>query len=99
MSASNAAALAIAGVIALGFVALIYRAGRSIEQANTTCEQILADTLPEPEPAVLDTEPGINLNLRDECDRIMATPSPFDEAGAERLRAAIRDEQQKGETA
>lgn len=99
---TNTVALTIAGVIALGFVIAICRAGRRIDRENEAQRaQIFADmpAAPAPTAAVLDTEPGINLNLRDECDRILATPSPFDEAGADRLWAAIRDEQQKGETA
>ena len=88
----NAAALTIAGVIALGFVAAIYRAGRRIKQADAQCERIIAETLTQPAStrAVLDTEPGIDIALRDECDRILAAT---DDAGFDRLRAAIRDEQ------
>ena len=99
MNATNAAALAIAAVIALGFVALVYRAGCRIKQADAQVARIYAETLDAAsKPAVLDTEPGINLGLQDECALIWSVPSP-DDAGFDRLRAAIRDEQQKGETA
>ncbi|NUR03716.1 MAG: hypothetical protein HOQ47_12720, partial [Streptomyces sp.] len=52
---------------------------------------------PQPARAVLDTEPGVNLAAQDACELIwdMAPRDP----GPERLKAAIRREQQKGEQA
>lgn len=55
--------------------------------------------------ALLETEPGINLADRDECDLIWSmpafgTPDPHDPelaAGFDRLRAVIRDEQKNGD--
>lgn len=59
------------------------------KQADALAEQVVD---PMPRTAIRDTEPGIDLALRDECDRILSAPSPFDEAGIDRLLAAIRDE-------
>lgn len=71
-------------------------------QTDTKQAAFLAGTLPEPTPvtAVIDTTPGINLAARDECERIWSMPAhePADldlNAGCDRLRAAIRDQQQK----
>jgi hypothetical protein len=89
MSATNVAALAIAGVIALGFAVAIWRAGRHVDELITS---IPARTT----PPVLDVEPGIDLPLRDECELLYSLPARH--PGPDRLRAAIRDQQQKGET-
>jgi len=96
VSAVNAAALAVAGVIAAGFLVLIFRAGRHITEAEAKVQQILADTRPEPARAVLDTEPGINLADHDTCELLWDMPA-F-QPSAHRFRD-VRDEQQKGETA
>jgi hypothetical protein len=84
------AALAITGVVAVGFVIAICRAGRRVDE--------LVNSIPaRTTPPVLDVEPGVNLADRDLCERLydMDARNP----GPERLRAAIRREQQKGETA
>ena len=68
-----------------------------LRQANATCEQILTETAaPAPTRAVRDTEPGINLADQDACELIWDMPAL--QPSALRFRA-IRDEQQKGETA
>ncbi|MFJ5151436.1 hypothetical protein ACIQCF_07580 [Streptomyces sp. NPDC088353] len=69
---------------------------------------------PRSRPAVLDTEPGINLADRDVCELLWAMPDydhtaarlderlaadPDFAAGLDRLRRAVRNEQQKGEQA
>lgn len=85
-------------VVVAGWRVIRWAADR-YRQADARQAAFLAETLePEPAPtrAVLDTEPGIDLALRDECDRILAAT---DNAGFDRLRAAIRDEQNKGEQA
>lgn len=51
---------------------------------------------PQPARPVLDTTPGIDLAARDECELLYSLPARH--PGIERLKAAIRDEQQKGET-
>ena len=89
VGASALAGLFVIVLLLVGAFVLLARIVDRFRQANATCEQVGTEST----RAVLDTEPGINLSLRDECDRILATPSPFDEAGAERLWAAIRDEQ------
>jgi hypothetical protein len=47
------------------------------------------------QPAVLDVEPGINLADRDECELLWAMNAR--NPGPERLRAATRNQQQKGD--
>lgn len=73
-----------------------------LRQANAQCERILAEAAePAPTRAVLDTEPGVNLADLDKCALILAATNEHEaalEAGRNRLLAAIRDEQQKGET-
>jgi hypothetical protein len=51
--------------------------------------------------ALLEAEPGINPGDQSECERIWSMPAydPDGTAGFDRLRQAVRDEQQKGETA
>lgn len=105
MSATNVAALTIAAVIAVGFSIAVCRAGRRIQREEEARQAAwLATRIPDPAPmptvpvtAVVDTEPGIDLGLRDECDRIALASGLYDPNGLDRLRAAIRDEQQKGE--
>lgn len=48
-------------------------------------------------PAVIDTEPGINLADQDACELMLNDPEFA--AHCDRLWQAIRDEQQKGEQA
>jgi hypothetical protein len=79
--------------------ALLAQAVTRYREADAQVEEILTDTLPGPAPlkAIRDVEPGINLALADECARLFNMPER--EPGPERLRAAIRREQQKGEQA
>lgn len=94
MSATNVAALSFAAVIAVGFSIAVCRAGRRIQREEEARQAAwLATRIPDPAPmptvpvtAVVDTEPGIAL-----------ASGLYDPNGLDRLRAAIRDEQQKGE--
>lgn len=64
-------ALAVAGVIAAGFIIAICREGRRIKRAQACA------SVPEPAPveAVIDLEPGIDLDLRDKCDLLWSLPA------------------------
>ena len=105
MSATNVAALTIAAVIAVGFSIAVCRAGRRIQREEEARQAAwLATRIPDPAPMptvpvtlVVDTEPGIDLGLRDECDRIALASGLYDPNGLDRLWAAIRDEQSKGD--
>lgn len=108
MSATNVAALTIAAVIAVGFSIAVCRAGRRIQREEEARQAAwLATRIPDPASmptvpvaAVVDTEPGFNLDLADEWDRILAATNDREaelEAGCERLRAALRDEKAKGD--
>ena len=44
-------------------------------------------------PPIVDTRPGIDLNARDTCERLYNLPARH--PGLDRLRQAIRDQQQK----
>ncbi|MFD4968891.1 hypothetical protein [Streptomyces sp. NPDC058424] len=96
----NSLVLASVGVIAVGLIVAICLTGPR--------------QTPRPRPAVVDTEPGINLADRDACELLWAMPAydpatarlndrlatdPHFAAGLDRLRRAVRDEQQKGEQA
>lgn len=85
-------------LLVVGFVLLAMAVDR-YRQTDAKQAEFDVTTRPAPAPtsAVLDTEPGINLALRDECDRIALASGLYDPDGLDRLRAAIRNEQQKGE--
>lgn len=53
----------------------------------------IRSTLP-PANAAVDTEPGFNLGLQDECELIYSMPAY---TGEDRLRDAIRNEQPQGD--
>ena len=64
------------------------------KQARALAEQIVD---PMPRTAIRDTEPGIRLDWRDECELLFAMPAhepedPEVTAAFDRLAAAIRDE-------
>lgn len=76
-------------------VALAWQVRRALREPLER-DRIVAQARRTTRPAALDTEPGIDLALQDECELLWSIPS--DSPGWDRLRAAIRDEQQKGET-
>ncbi|MGW5123226.1 hypothetical protein ACWEQ7_04020 [Streptomyces sp. NPDC004069] len=101
--------LAAAGVIAAGLIIAICLTGRRMTPPSEpqTRDGAQAPAVPA-RPAVLDTEPGINLAHRDLCERLWAMPAydrsaaaltddPDFAAGLDRLRRAVRNEQQKGD--
>lgn len=84
-------------LLVVGF-ALLAMAVDRYRQTDVKQAEFTATTRPAPAAtsAVLDTEPGIDLALADECALILAATTA-QETGWDRLRAAIRDEQQKGD--
>jgi len=103
---SGVAPLVILFLIVFGLVvfvagcALLAKAVNRYRETDTEQAQAIADTVPELTTArgIRDTAPGINLAALDECELIWAASEYIDPAGIQRLRAAIRDQQQKGET-
>jgi hypothetical protein len=99
---------AVFGVGSLGAIAATLLVGLVFVMCRLVSRYRRADQekppLP-PEPAmltaVLDLEPGRNLALRDECQRLWSMPAYGEvdlddlDARLDRLRAAIRDEQHK----
>ena len=93
--------LAAAGLV-LGAWA-IWRVVRHYRETDAKQAEALAEQVVDPAPRepVRDTEPGIRLDWRDECELLFTMPAyqPADpelEAGCDRLRAALRNERQKG---
>ncbi|MFI8535432.1 hypothetical protein ACIGMX_34945 [Streptomyces aquilus] len=95
--------LIVCGLVLLGLCFWsVWCAVRRYRDTDAKEEAFLEQTLPAARPltAAVDTEPGIDLSLRDECFRILSVPNPYDDPDAvDRLLAAIHDESQKGETA
>lgn len=85
-------------LLVVGF-ALLAMAVDRYRQTDVNQAEFDATTRPAPaaKSAVVDTEPGIDLGLRDECDRIALASGLYDPNGLDRLWAAIRDEQSKGD--
>jgi len=77
--------------------ALLARVVHRYRETDAKQEQCIASTLPDQVPlkAVVDTAPGINLADLDECRLLWDMPERH--PGLDRLRAAIRDEQKKGD--
>ncbi|NUP75771.1 MAG: hypothetical protein HOQ07_14170 [Sinomonas sp.] len=95
-----AAVVLVAGSWAIYHGVRRYRA-TDAKQAQAIAEQVVD---PAPRDPIRDTEPGIRLDWRDECERLYAMPAyqpddPELTAGCDRLRNAIRGEEKKGETA
>ncbi|MGW2692406.1 hypothetical protein ACWC3Y_11150 [Streptomyces sp. NPDC001296] len=87
--------LIVLAVIAVAVPVLWWQIFRALR--NEVAEATAAEA-PRPAPPVIDTEPGFNLALRDECELIWAARTPSG-LGLDELRALIRDEQQRGEQA
>lgn len=88
--------LIVCGLVLLGLCCWsVWGAVRRYRAIDTKEEAFLQQTLPSARPltALLDTAPGTDLSLRDECFRILAIPNPYDDPDAvDRLLAAILDE-------
>ena len=104
---SGVAPLAIAFLILFGLVvfvagcALLAKAVQRYRETDAEQTRAIDDTVPEPTTAraIRDTTPGTNLAALDECELIWSASDYIDPAGIERLRATIRDHQQRGEQA
>lgn len=100
--AAVAALFLIVLLLVAAFVLLAHMVDR-YRRTDAKQEEFLAQTLPELDVpvAVVDTRPGIDLALADECALILAATNEHEAdlaAGLDRLRDAVRNQQQKGET-
>lgn len=97
--------MSVVTVIGIGYAVCVALLATGIWRVSRRApKQLGTPARPASLSAVLDTEPGINLALHDECELLFAmpaytvdTPGP-DLAGLDRLLRAVRDEQ-KGEQA
>lgn len=88
-------------LLAFALAAGIWKASRALRHASEQVQRI--DEECANVPAAPDNERGVRLDWADECALIYAMPAPKSadpelEAGCARMWAAIRNEQQKGET-
>ncbi|MFD7996874.1 hypothetical protein [Streptomyces mexicanus] len=78
-------------VVCLVGAAVCFRQARRAHRQALARDQIIARALLHTSPPELETEPGNDAALQDECELIWALPARS--PGLERLRAAIRRQQ------
>lgn len=96
MSTDRVIAIILVGIVGAVFCALQVR--RALREPLER-DRIVANAILRNNPPARETEPGSAFALQDECELLWSIPEYVDpevEAGLERLRAAIRDEQQGG---
>lgn len=90
--------LAIIAVVVVGTVFCVLQVRRALRQPLER-DRIVANAILLYNPPARETEPGSAFALQDECELLWSIPEYIDpetEAGLDRLRAALRDEQEGG---